>query len=408
MSLSSLPRVSFDPADPAFVNDPYPAYRRMHELNGPFVWDAYGHVCFAGFDAVERTFRDRRLGREILHVATRQQLGWPEPAPHLKPFHDFQANSLLEREPPVHTRLRKLVNRAFVSRQIERLRPRIHTLCHDLIDAIENTGEADLLEAFATPIPVIVIAEMLGVPAHDRDQLLDWSHKMVAMHQFKRGRQTEDTAAQATTEFYAYIRRHIADKRHAPKDDMLSLLSETAAEDGDKLSEDELVAMAIQLLNAGHEATVHALGNGIKTLLELDAIPLSALSDETLANATVEEVLRYDAPLHMFTRYVLEPFEFDGVQLKTGDVIGQLLGAANRDPSRFTDPDKFNPHRQDQANVSFGGGIHFCIGAPLARLEMQIALPILFTRLPNLRLTEQPKYADRYHFHGLERLQVEF
>jgi cytochrome P450 len=189
-------------------------------------------------------------------------------------------------------------------------------------------------------------------------------------------------------------------RRHEPRDDLLTQLI-AAEQEGQKLSTDELVTTAILLLNAGHEATVHALGNGIKALLERG---LRGDGDPRL----VEELLRYDAPLHLFTRYALEDVEFAGISLRQGEEIGLLLGAANRDPARFPDPDHFDPRREPCPHVSFGAGIHFCVGAPLARLEMQIALPILFERLPRLGLAEQPRYRDSYHFHGLERLDVTF
>lgn len=407
MDASALPRVSFDPSNPSFFDDPYPAYQEMHGIGGPFIWNAYGHLCIAAFDGVEGVLRDRGFGRDVLHVASRKALGWPEVPPHLKPFYDFEAHSMLEREPPVHTRLRKLVNRAFVSRQIERLRPRIIGLAHTLIDEIAKDGEAELLTCYATPIPVIVIAELLGVPADDRERLLDWSHRMVAMYAFNRDRATEDAAVEATLAFSDYIRDHAAERRRRPRDDLLTLLTR-AADDGDRLSEDELVTTAILLLNAGHEATVHAIGNGVKTLLQQDRCWIEALKDEGGVKAVTEEILRFDAPLHMFTRYALAPCKIGPAKLETGDVVGLLLGAANRDPRRFAEPDRFDPGRPDGGHVSFGGGIHFCIGAPLARLELQLALPILFERLPHLRLAEPPRYADRYHFHGLATLNVAF
>jgi cytochrome P450 len=196
------------------------------------------------------------------------------------------------------------------------------------------------------------------------------------------------------------MRDYVEKRRREPRDDLLTLLI-AAEQQGQKLSTDELITTAILLLNAGHEATVHALGNGIKTLLERG---LRADGDPRL----VEELLRFDAPLHLFTRYALEDIEHSGVKLRQGDEVGLLLGAANRDPARFTEPDRLDPARAPCPHVSFGAGIHFCVGAPLARLEMQVALPILFERLPKLALAEAPRYRDSYHFHGLERLNVTF
>ncbi len=392
--------VFLDPVDPGFYNDPYPAYHAIRKETPVFQWEQYGFWCFARHEDVNALLRDRRFGRQILHVATHQELGWPDTPSHLKPFHDLESHSLLELEPPVHTRLRSLVNRSFLSRQVERLRPQITSLANGLIDRFEQEGEAELLTAFATPIPVIVICDLLGVPTDMAQQLLAWSHDMVAMYQARRDRAVEDKAVKATVEFSAFMRGYINARRKEPRDDLLSELIK-AEEQGSRLSEDELITTAILLLNAGHEATVHALGNGIKCLLEQNI-------REGIGEGHVEETLRYDAPLHLFTRYALEDLEYAGTRLKKGESVGLMLGAANRDPARFPEPDLFVPQRDPNPQVSFGAGIHFCIGAPLARLEMQIALPLLFQRLPKLALGESPRYRNAYHFHGLESLKVTF
>jgi cytochrome P450 len=300
----------------------------------------------------------------------------------------------------VHTRLRSLVNRSFLSRQVERLRPAITSLANGLIDRLEDQGEAELLSAFATPIPVIVICDLLGVPTGMAQQLLAWSHDMVAMYQARRDRAVEDRAVKATLEFSDFLRDDVTRRRKEPKDDLLSELIR-AEEEGAKLTEDELVTTAILLLNAGHEATVHAIGNTIKCLLEQGI-------REGIGQGHVEETLRYDAPLHLFTRYALEDLEYAGLRFRKGETVGLMLGAANRDPARFPEPDRFVPERDPNPQVSFGAGIHFCIGAPLARLEMEIALPLLFRRLPRLALAETPRYRNAYHFHGLESLKVTF
>ncbi len=392
--------VSLDPVDPAFFNNPYPAYHEIRSKVPVFWWEQYGYWCFARHEDVNALLRDRRFGRQILHVATREELGWAETPAHLKPFYDFEKHSLLELEPPVHTRLRGLVNRSFLARSVERLRPMIASLSNGLIDRFEAKGEADIITEFATPIPVVVICDLLGVPSEMGQQLLAWSHDMVAMYQARRDRVVEDAAVKATIEFSNFMRGYIRQRRKEPRDDLLSELIR-AEEQGQRLSEDELVTTAILLLNAGHEATVHAIGNGVKALLELGI-------GSGITAEIVEETMRYDAPLHLFTRYALEDIEYRGIRLKKGDEVGLMLGAANRDPQRFPDPDRFDPTRDPNPHVSFGAGIHFCIGAPLARLEMQVALPILFERLPKLALKGSPQYRNAYHFHGLERLEVTF
>ena len=392
--------VSLDPVDPSFFGNPYPAYHAIRAETPVFKWEQYGYWCFARHEDVNALLRDRRFGRQILHVASRSELGWAETPPHLKPFYDFESHSLLELEPPVHTRLRGLVNRSFLSRQVERLRPAISGLANGLIDRIEAKGEAELLTAYATPIPVIVICDLLGVPSDMAHQLLAWSHDMVAMYQARRDRDIEEKAVKATLDFSAFMRGYINRRRKEPRDDLLSELIR-AEEQGARLTEDELVTTAILLLNAGHEATVHSIGNAIKCLLEQGMTG-------AIGEGHIEEALRYDAPLHLFTRYALEDLEYAGIRLKKGESVGLMLGAANRDPARFPEPDRFIPGRDPNPHVSFGAGIHFCIGAPLARLELEIALSTLFRRLPRLRLAEAPHYRNAYHFHGLESLNVSF
>ena len=283
---------------------------------------------------------------------------------------------------------------------MERLRPKIESLSNQLIDGFEKKDEVDLLSAYATPIPIIVICELLGVPTDKADQLLSWSHDMVAMYMARRDRAVEDAAVAATIAFSDYMRALVNERRKDLRDDLLSALIRAETE-GQKLSENELITTAILILNAGHEATVHSIGNGVKTLLERGV-------REPITESLIEEILRFDAPLHLFTRYALEDIEYGGIKLKKGEEVGLMLGAANRDPARFPNPDQFDPARDPNPHVSFGAGIHFCIGAPLARLEMLIAFQTLFSRLPKLALAAEPHYKDVYHFHGLEELRVRF
>ena len=434
-------RLSLDATDPAFYRDPYAAYEAVRAVAPVFFWEELGMWCLTGYEAVNAVFRDKRFGREILHVATREEIGIPEPPEHVRPFYAVDNLSMIAREPPVHTRLRTLVNRAFVSRQIERLRPRVAALANELIDRMaeavptptpegggspaagggvnpsgsaarshlplsgRGVGAADLIAAFATPIPVTIIAELLGVPVAEAPSLLDWSHRMVAMYTPGRNRAVEDAAVAATHDFVAFLRGYVAERRKSPREDLIShLIAAEAA--GDRLSEDELIAGCIQLLNAGHEATVHSIGNAVKAILESGEDPARLFAGEAAIAAVVEELLRFDPPLHFFDRYALEPVEVAGVSLKKGEKIGLLLGAANRDPSRWADAGRFDPARPIQPHLAFGAGIHFCIGAPLARLEMQVALPILFARLPRLRLAGPARYRNAWHFHGLEALPV--
>ena len=400
-------RASANPRDPDFFQNPYVFYDRLHATNPAFFWDEYGHWCFAGFRDVSALLRDKRFGRDILHVATREEIGLPAPQPHTAAFDLTEKYSLLNLEPPAHTRLRTLVNRAFVSRHVEQLRPRIQRLANEIIDSFEGEQSVDLIKAFAAPIPAIVIAEMIGLPAEMAPQLLNWSNRMVQMYMFGVTREVELDANQASADFMDYLRTVIAERRRQPREDLLTHML-TAEPGGDRLSDDEVMSTAILLLNAGHEATVHTTGNGVKSILESGIDPVTLFSSEAQTEATAEECLRFDAPLHMFTRYALMDLEYEGIPLRKGDVIGLMLGAANRDPRRFADANRFDPFRTDGANVSFGAGIHFCIGAPLARIELQFAFAELFRRLPRLRIAQPPRYANGYHFHGLEALVVEW
>jgi cytochrome P450 len=384
-------RLNQSPTDPAFVQNPYPFYDRARAGGDLFFWEEYGQVCVVSHQAVAALLRDRRMGREIPPECQ------PRIPDRLKPFYDIEAHSMLELEPPTHTRLRSLVLRAFTSRRIAGLGPEISQLSHDLIDKFPTDEPFDLLDAFARPIPVLVICRLLGAPADRADDLLEWSNAMVSMYQARRTREIEDRAVAATLAFRAYIIEVIEQKRRAPADDLLSQLI-AAEQDGSKLSTDELITTSILLLNAGHEATVHTMGNGIKTLLET--------GNRDIHEASVEEILRFDPPLHMFTRWVYEDVTLYGHDFKRGDQVALLLAGANRDPAAYPKPDLFSPTRVGPANVSFGGGIHFCVGAPLARLELVLALGALFDRCPTLRLCEQPEYANVYHFHGLKRLMV--
>ena len=384
-------RLSQPATEPGFVQNPYPFYDRAREGGDLFFWEDYGLPCATSHRAVSALLRDRRLGREApAEVAP----GFPE---HTRPFYDIEAHSMLELEPPRPTRLRGLVLRAFTSRRIAALAPEILALCDRLIDAFP-AWPFDLLDAYGRVIPVVVIARLLGVPEARSDDLLRWSNAMVAMYQARRTRAIEDAAVEAALAFRAFVEETVAERRSRPGDDLLTHLI-AAEEAGERLSTDELVATCILLLNAGHEATVHTLGNGVKTLLEQGV--------RRVDEAVVEEVLRFDPPLHMFTRWATEEVEAFGHRFRRGDRVALLLGAANRDPVAYAEPGRFDPAREGPANVAFGGGIHFCVGAPLARLELLVGLGRLMERCPGLRLAETPRYADVYHFHGLERLVVE-
>jgi unspecific monooxygenase len=391
--------LSQSPTDPAFVQDPYPLYARARAAGDLVWWEEYGMPAAVSHRAVDAILRDRRFGREPPEAAPR-----PAPPPRLAPFYAVESRSMLEAEPPRHTRLRGLVLRAFTPARVRALRPEIDALAGTLVAAMPRDAPVDLLDALARPLPVTVIARLIGVPDAAAPDLLAWSNAMVRMYQPGRTRAHEDAAVAATQAFTAFLSEVIAERRLAPGDDLMSALI-AAEEQGDRLSAEELVANVILLLNAGHEASVHALGNGVTALLTHGGA--EALATEDGAAAVVEEILRFDPPLHVFTRIAREPAEAFGHRFAPGDEVACVLGSANRDPAIWPDPDRFDAARRPAPHAAFGAGLHFCLGAPLARLELARALAALFAARPGLRLAEAPRYADIYHFHGLERVLVE-
>ncbi len=391
--MAALPVLRQSPTDPAFVQNPYPFYARARAA-GPLVWwEDYELVCATRYDLVHALLRDARFGRE-------QPTEMREPTPdHLAPFYAIEDHSMLEAEGDRHKRLRAQALRGLATKQVRALTPQIEALCQDLATALPD-GPFDLLDHYCRPLPVRMICRVLGVPEQMADQLLAWSADMVAMYQARRDRAVEDAAAKASADFAHYLAGEVADRRKAPRDDLLSSMV-AAVDDEHALSTDELIATCILLLNAGHEATVHALGNAVFLLLR-DGIPVEA----SRIDATVEEALRLDPPLHLFTRYAYEPCDIAGHHFQRGDRVGLLLASAGRDDSTYAENDLFQPHPPRAPHVAFGGGRHFCIGAALARAEMAAALTALFDRHPTLRLADEPRYANLYHFHGLESLMV--
>lgn len=401
------------PTDPHFVQDPYPFYARARAKGHLLWWEDYNMMAAFSHEAVQTLLKDRRFGREIP-----AEFAAPRPD-HLAPFYAIDDHSMLELEAPRHTRLRGLVLRAFTSRRIKALGPEIAALTHSLIDDFppqsnqctarsspHGNDEFDLLPALAAPLPVRIIARLLGVPEDMAPDLLRWSNAMVAMYQAGRTREIEDAAARAAGDFACYIGTYIDTRRSDPRNDLITELI-NAEQDGNRLNRDEMIATCILLLNAGHEATVHTIGNGLTALLATPGLPpLKTLTAPENIPATTEEILRFDPPLHMFTRTAYETVTLFGHTFKRGDQVALLLASANRDPAIWSDPDRFDPGRAIKTNSAFGAGPHFCIGAPLARLELQIALPILIQRCPHLRLSHPPIYANTYHFHGLTRLMV--
>ncbi len=399
--MNTLVSTDLDLTAPAVVADPYPSFAAARR-RGSVQWhDGLGMWLTFSHAAANQVLRARTLGR----VWTPR---WPdEPMPAFALIH---VNSLLENEPPVHTRLRRLVAAAFARGHVERLRPRIDSLAGALADDVAREGDdgtsVDLIAHFAEPLPVQVIAELLGVPRSDWPLLRPWSNAIVKMYEYAVSAEQKHAAEQASAEFVDYLRGLVVERRARPQPDLISsLIAETDA-DGARLSEDELVTTCTLLLNAGHEATVNVVGNGMTALLsrrdQLDRLR----ADPSLVPAAVEELVRYDAPLQLFERTATEDTPVaDGV-VRRGEKIAALLGAANHDPAVFADPDRLDVARTDNPHLGFGAGIHFCVGAPLARVELQAALRTLLDRFPRLALAEPPVRRPEFVIRGVRALLV--
>jgi cytochrome P450 len=390
----------FDPRDPAFLADPYPVFASLR-AEGPVHWhEGLGLAVAVSHAACSEVLRDRSAGR-----IWRDR----EPASSFVAFNLLHQNSLLENEPPRHTRLRRLISTAFARGHTERLRPWVRSLSTSLVSslasAIAADGSADLLAHLAAPLPVEVIAELLGVPAADRSRLQPWSNSIVKMYEYGLPAPAAAAAEAAAQEFVDYLRWLAAQRASAPGDDLISDL--VAVRDGtDRLTDDELVGTAVLLLMAGHEATVNVVGNGVLALLTHRAEWSRLVADASLLPTAVEELIRFDAPLQLFERTATAPTTVAGYALEPGDKIAALLGAAARDPLVFPEPDRLDVGRSPNAHLGFGAGIHYCVGAPLARVEIAAALEALVTQLPELRLAENPEHRPEFVIRGLRSLLV--
>ncbi|MDG0986720.1 MAG: cytochrome P450, partial [Paracoccaceae bacterium] len=355
-----LPKVSQSPTNDDFVQNPYPFYETCLAKGGKVFWEDYNMVSLFKYDDVSSILKDKRFGRECPEDKKQDY------RKELAPFYQLEDHSMLQLEPPKHTRLRGLVLRAFTSRKINSMAEEIKILCTQLMHNF-SSKQVNILNEYANKIPVIIIARLLGVPEEMSDQLLRWSNDMVMMYQARRTEKHEERAITASKEFSDFMRSYVDERRSKPEDDLITHLI-SAEENGEKLTTDELITTCILLLNAGHEATVHSLGNGIKILLENKKMKID-WQNESRISQLIEEILRFDPPLHMFTRYAYEPINIGSYALKKGEEVALVLGATGRDKTLWSDPEYFDPNRIIKKNTAFGGGIHFCVGAALARLE---------------------------------------
>lgn len=397
--------LGFDPADAAFIADPYPVYRELRERH-PVLYDATTNQWLVSrFADVSALLRDRRLGRTYLHLASHAEMGRPDDVAWHALWWRLVRDGMLDREPPDHTRLRRLVSKAFTPRTVEALRLRVEAIVAGLLDAAEDVREFDLIRDVAEPLPVTVIAELLGIPEADRPRLRPWSADICLMYELNPPEANQRRAVAAAVEFSAYLADLARERRRHPGDDLISGLA-AVVDDGDVLTEDELVGTCALLLNAGHEASVNGAGNAWWTLFRHPSALARLRAAPELVPSAIEELLRFDTPLPMFERWVLEEIEIHGVRVPRGAELALQFAAANRDPAAFDGADELRLDREPNHFLSFGAGIHYCLGAPLAKLELGVLFTRILERMPRLELVEPPRWKPTFVLRGLEGLRV--
>lgn len=398
--------LGYDPWDPAFVADPYPALARLRE-QAPVLHDERTNQWLVSRHAdVNALLRDRRLGRSYRHVATHEEWGRTPPPADQAPFWDLLDLQLIDMEPPDHTRLRRLVTKAFTPRTVEGLRPRIGTIVDGVVRNARDLGEFDLIADLMELVPVTVIAELLGIPETDRHLLRPWSADMTLMFELHPPPEMQRRATEASAAFEAYLRDLVRERRGRPGDDLLSELAAVVEAGGDRLTEGELIGTAVLLLNAGHEASVNGAANSWYALFRHPDELAALRADPSLVPTAIEELLRFDTPAPMFERWVLEDIEIDGVPIPRGQELALQFAAANRDPAVFDRADEIVLDRSPNPYLSFGAGIHYCLGAPLAKVEFDILFRRMLETLPRLELVEEPRWKPRFILRGLESIRV--
>ena len=387
--------------DDAFIENPYPALAELRKIGKPVWHDGAQMFLAATYTDANAVLRNRSLGR--IFKAREPESDW-------NTFNWLHSDSLLDSEPPKHTRLRSLLVKAFNKNKIDSLRPDVVRLTESLLQGIqakiEADGEFDVIADFAEPLPVKVIAALLGFPDEDEHLLRPWSQAIVKMYELDPSEQTQTEAQQASQEFADYVRGLMEARKVSPGTDLISDLA-AVEEDGQKLNAQELIATCVLLLNAGHEASVNGFGNGLVAAMQRPD-QLQVLRDRPfeVAATAVDEFLRFDAPLHLFERTATADVEIGGVLVREGQKIASLLGSANRDETVFSNPTEMDITRDPNAHIGFGAGIHFCIGAPLARMEMTTSLPALFERYPTLELAAEPVRRPGFVLRGYESVRL--
>jgi cytochrome P450 len=387
--------------DEAFIENPYPALAELRKAGKPVWHEETGLFLAATHADANAVLRTRSLGR-IFKPRTPEE-DWST-------FNWLHSDSLLDSEPPKHTRLRSLLVKAFNKNKIDSLKPDVEQITQKLLKEIEakleNQGHFDVIGDFAEPLPVKVIAKLLGFPDEDEHLLRPWSQAIVKMYEVNPTEQVQREAQQASQEFADYVKGLMEDRKRNPGTDLISDLA-AVEEDGERLNTQELIATCVLLLNAGHEASVNGFGNGFVAMMNRkDQFDLYRSNPYGLAATAIDEFIRFDAPLHLFERTATEDTEIGGVTIKEGQKIAALLGSANRDETVFQNPTVMDITRSPNPHIGFGAGIHFCIGAPLARMEMTTSLPALITKYPSLELTAEPTRRPGFVLRGYEKVLV--
>jgi unspecific monooxygenase len=401
----------FDPYSPEFLDNPYPTYASLRD-ESPVFYDDIWELTFVGrHEMVSSILKDReRFGRDF-----RQRLAVEEVDPDLyrriyppqwPMWTRYIRESFIDLEPPRHTRLRRLVSKAFTRRSSEAFRPRLEEAADRILDRVLDEGSMEAIGEYAAPIPVAMIAELMGIPDEDHAKLLDWSHSIVKVFDQNVTEEVGLAADRATTDFVDYLELVLDQRRSHRGDDLISAMLEVE-ESGDTLTDEEIVGTSILTLNAGHEATVHAIGNGLLALATNPDQYRALHSGEASIASAVDELLRFDSPLQMFERWVLEDTEIGGHGISAGSKVGLLFGSANHDPAVFgPDADSLDLSRAPNPHVSYGAGLHFCVGAPLATVELEAAFSRLAKRVRGIELVDKSERIRSLVFRGVERLVV--
>jgi cytochrome P450 len=406
--MGGIAQVELRTDEPTFLADPYPTYAALRERYPVFRTPDSALVYFTRHADITRLLQDARLGRTLDHtlrpgeVAQKRRGARWEALPC---YSRYVRVNLLETEGADHARVRAVLTQVINPARIRALRERVQHSVDSLLNAVAARGEMEFIADVAEPLPVRVIADWLGWPESDRHRLRPWSAAIVRLYEADHTDDDAQGAERATREFAAMIEQLVAARRGDPRDDLVSAL---AAVEGrpDGLSRDELIATCMLVLNAGHEATVNAAGNGLLALLRHAEQLTRLCAEPALLRPAVEEMLRYDAPLQLFKRVVVEDFEYAGAALHRGEEVALLYGCANRDANAFAHPDRFDVARRPNQHLAFGGGRHYCSGASLARLELEVLFGMLLARFPSLVLNGTPERRPGFIFRGLHRLPV--